>query len=108
VTLNSVGFNITRSVGPALGGIIVAAAGAAAAFAVNTLSYFALIYALMRWKPPSRSRRCRARRWAAPSSPGFAISRCRRTSEGAAARLLSSASAPAPSWPFCRSWRWIW
>lgn len=51
VTLNSVGFNITRSVGPAIGGAIVAAAGAAAAFAVNTLSYFALIYALRRWKP---------------------------------------------------------
>ncbi|KQV84547.1 MFS transporter [Rhizobium sp. Root1220] len=51
VTLNSVGFNITRSVGPALGGVIVAAAGAAAAFAVNTLSYFALIYALVRWRP---------------------------------------------------------
>nr|WP_210301504.1 MFS transporter [Rhizobium sp. BK538] len=51
VTLNSVGFNITRSVGPAIGGVIVAAAGAAAAFAVNTLSYFALIYALMGWKP---------------------------------------------------------
>ncbi|MBB3965229.1 MFS family permease [Rhizobium metallidurans] len=51
VTLNSVGFNITRSVGPAIGGIIVAAAGAAAAFAVNTMSYFALIYALLRWKP---------------------------------------------------------
>ena len=51
VTLNSVGFNITRSVGPAIGGAIVAAAGAAAAFAVNTVSYFALIYALRRWKP---------------------------------------------------------
>jgi MFS family permease len=45
------GFNMTRSVGPAIGGIIVAAAGAAAAFAVNAVSYFALIYALMRWKP---------------------------------------------------------
>ncbi|WP_222037505.1 MFS transporter [Rhizobium laguerreae] len=51
VTLNSMGFNITRSVGPAIGGVIVAAAGAAAAFAVNTLSYFALIYALLRWRP---------------------------------------------------------
>jgi MFS family permease len=51
VTLNSMGFNMTRSVGPAIGGIIVAAAGAAAAFAVNAVSYFALIYALMRWKP---------------------------------------------------------
>ncbi|HCJ74209.1 MAG TPA: MFS transporter, partial [Agrobacterium sp.] len=51
-TLNSVGFNITRSVGPAIGGIIVAAAGAAAAFFVNALSYFTLIYALFRWQPP--------------------------------------------------------
>lgn len=51
VVLNSVGFNITRSVGPAVGGIIVAAAGAAAAFAVNTCSYFALIFVLLRWKP---------------------------------------------------------
>ncbi|NKN37201.1 MFS transporter [Agrobacterium sp. a22-2] len=51
VSLNSMGFNITRSVGPAIGGAIVAAAGAAAAFAVNTFSYFALIYALLRWKP---------------------------------------------------------
>ncbi|MGO6907626.1 MFS transporter, partial [Rhizobium ruizarguesonis] len=33
------------------GGVIVAAAGAAAAFAVNTLSYLALIYALLRWRP---------------------------------------------------------
>lgn len=54
VTINSVGFNITRSVGPAIGGAIVAAAGAAAAFAVNSMSYFALIYALIRWKPESR------------------------------------------------------
>ncbi|MEJ6782394.1 MFS transporter [Aminobacter sp. Piv2-1] len=51
VALNSMGFNMTRSVGPAIGGIIVAAAGAAAAFAVNTLSYFALIFVLFRWRP---------------------------------------------------------
>lgn len=51
VTLNSMGFNITRSVGPAIGGAIVAAAGAAAAFAVNALSYVALLYVLFRWRP---------------------------------------------------------
>lgn len=49
VALNSVGFNITRSVGPAIGGAIVAAAGAAAAFAANTLSYMAILFALFRW-----------------------------------------------------------
>ncbi|MEP9374425.1 MFS transporter [Mesorhizobium sp. KR1-2] len=51
VALNSMGFNLTRSVGPALGGVIVAAAGAAAAFAVNAVSYLALIFVLLRWKP---------------------------------------------------------
>ena len=51
VALNSLGFNIARSLGPAIGGIIVAAAGAAAAFAVNALSYTALIAVLARWRP---------------------------------------------------------
>ena len=52
VALNSIGFNLARSVGPALGGAIVAAAGAAAAFMVNTVSYLALIFVLFRWRPP--------------------------------------------------------
>jgi MFS family permease len=51
VALNSMGFNSTRSVGPAIGGIIVAFAGAAAAFAINTVSYLPLIFALFRWQP---------------------------------------------------------
>nr|WP_156532569.1 MFS transporter [Agrobacterium vitis] len=51
VSLNSMGFNITRSVGPAIGGLIVAVAGAATAFAINAVSYLAMIYALFRWKP---------------------------------------------------------
>ena len=51
VTLNAMGFNMMRSVGPAVGGLIVAAAGAAAAFAVNAFSYVLLIAALWRWKP---------------------------------------------------------
>ncbi|MGB8621245.1 MAG: MFS transporter, partial [Paracoccaceae bacterium] len=51
VALNSMGFNLMRSIGPAIGGIIVAAVGAAAAFAVNAVSYAALIFALARWRP---------------------------------------------------------
>lgn len=50
VALNSMSFNLTRSVGPAIGGAIVAAAGAAAAFAINAVSYLALIVVLFRWK----------------------------------------------------------
>ena len=51
VTLNSMGFNLMRSVGPAVGGVIVAFAGAAVAFGVNAVSYVALIITLWRWKP---------------------------------------------------------
>ncbi len=56
VALNSTGFNLARSVGPAVGGMIVAAAGAAAAFFVNVLSYVGLIAVLARWRPERPAR----------------------------------------------------
>ena len=52
VALNSMGFNIARSLGPAIGGIIVATAGAAMAFVINALSYIGLLIVLVRWKSP--------------------------------------------------------
>ncbi|MGS1018360.1 MFS transporter [Allosphingosinicella humi] len=52
VALNSMGFNVARSLGPAVGGMIVAAAGAAAAFATNAVSYIGLIAVLARWRAP--------------------------------------------------------
>ncbi|RTZ45396.1 MFS transporter [Candidimonas sp. SYP-B2681] len=51
VSLNSMSYNLMRSVGPAIGGLIVALAGAAFAFALNAISYIPLIFALVRWKP---------------------------------------------------------
>ncbi len=51
VALNSLGFNLARAAGPALGGVIVAAAGPEAAFILNAFSYIALIAALLRWHP---------------------------------------------------------
>ncbi len=56
VALNSMGFNIARSVGPAIGGAIVAAAGAAGAFLTNALSYVGLIVVLLRWQPEKKPR----------------------------------------------------
>lgn len=55
VSLNSMGFNIARSVGPAIGGAVVAAAGAAAAFLINAVTYVGLIGVLLGWRPPARS-----------------------------------------------------
>jgi MFS family permease len=54
VSLNSMGFNLMRSIGPAAGGAIVAITGVAAAFAINALSYIAIIFVLLRWKAPAR------------------------------------------------------
>lgn len=56
VAMNSMGFNIARSVGPAIGGAIVAVAGAASAFALNAVSYIGLIAVLARWKQPPAPR----------------------------------------------------
>lgn len=53
VMANGMSFNLMRSIGPALGGLIIAAAGAAAAFAMNSLSYLALIIALLLWRKPT-------------------------------------------------------
>ena len=52
VALTSMGFNIARSIGPAIGGAVVAAIGAAAAFAINTICYIPLIAVLARWRRP--------------------------------------------------------
>src|SRR5436309_2017265 len=50
VALNSAGFNVARAVGPALGGIVVAAAGSGWSFLLNAASFFGVIYFLCRWK----------------------------------------------------------
>lgn len=56
VALNSMGFNAARSVGPALGGLLVAAVGAAAAFTVNAVSYIGIIGVLAFWRRPQEPR----------------------------------------------------
>src|SRR6266436_5089551 len=50
VAMNSAGFNVARAVGPALGGMVIAAAGSGTAFLLNALSFFGVIVVLYRWK----------------------------------------------------------
>jgi len=56
VALNSLGFNIARTVGPAIGGAIVAGFGAQVAFMINAVSYIGLIAVLGAWRYPPRER----------------------------------------------------
>ncbi|WP_093758224.1 MFS transporter [Tardiphaga sp. OK245] len=50
VALNGISYNIARSFGPAIGGIVVATAGAVAAFAANAVLYIPLLVVLFLWR----------------------------------------------------------
>jgi MFS family permease len=65
VALNGISYNIARSFGPAIGGLVVATAGAVAAFAVNAALYLPLMVVLFLWNrthEPSRLPRERLNR----------------------------------------------
>ena len=57
VALNGISYNIARSFGPAIGGIVVATAGAVAAFAANALLYIPLLVVLFLWNRTSEPSR---------------------------------------------------
>ncbi|TVV77232.1 MFS transporter [Sphingomonas solaris] len=50
VALGTISYNLARSFGPALGGVIVLAAGAKAAFAINAVCYAPLLFAYLIWR----------------------------------------------------------
>ena len=52
--LNGVNMNLARAVGPALGGVIVAIAGAGWVFALNAASFVGIAAVVARWRAPER------------------------------------------------------
>jgi MFS family permease len=54
IALNSSGFNLARVVGPGIGAVIIAKAGIAACFGVNSLSYIAVLIGLFLIRLPPR------------------------------------------------------
>ncbi|MGH6694821.1 MFS transporter, partial [Sphingopyxis sp.] len=57
IALNTIAYNLARSVGPALGGLLISIVGTAAAFGLNAISYIVLIVVLLRWHPETTPRR---------------------------------------------------
>ncbi|WP_050382135.1 MFS transporter [Bradyrhizobium pachyrhizi] len=57
VALNGISYNIARSFGPAIGGMVVALAGAGVAYALNALLYLPLMSALFLWKRAAKPSR---------------------------------------------------
>lgn len=50
IALNSLGVNISRAIGPALGGVIVAVSGPTAVYALNAISILAVLGVLLAWR----------------------------------------------------------
>jgi predicted MFS family arabinose efflux permease len=72
VAANSVGVNISRAVGPALGGLLIAGFGIAVPFWLNAASNIGIIAALLWWRrPPPPAHRLPAERFAGALRAGF-------------------------------------
>jgi predicted MFS family arabinose efflux permease len=52
ISLGAISFNLARSVGPALGGVLISLWSSELAFAINAISYLGMIVVLARWNPP--------------------------------------------------------
>jgi MFS family permease len=50
VTLNSIAFNVTRALGPAIAGIILALTGPGILFVINAVSFSAVIWVIFQWR----------------------------------------------------------
>jgi MFS family permease len=51
ISLNAIAFNLARSVGPALGGLIISIWNPSLAFGLNAISYVGMVVVLLRWHP---------------------------------------------------------
>jgi MFS family permease len=50
IALNSIAINVSRAIGPAIAGVLVAVVGAWLVFVLNALSYIGILAVLLRWK----------------------------------------------------------
>lgn len=106
IAANSVGVNISRAIGPALGGVIIAALGIAAPFWLNAIANLGIIAALIWWRPRrEQARRLPAERFGGAIRTGFRHARhnahLRATLIRGAAFFLFASSY----WPCSRSLR---
>jgi MFS family permease/quinol monooxygenase YgiN len=50
IALNSIAINVSRAIGPAIAGVLVAVVGAWLVFVLNALSYIGILAVLLRWR----------------------------------------------------------
>ena len=75
VSLQSVNMNLSRVIGPAIGGVILPTVGPEGVFAINGLTYLFVIYALLRAAPRGRTPRDDTERGWTRVVGGFRVAR---------------------------------
>jgi len=76
IAANSIGFNLSRAIGPALGGLFAAAFGVASPFWINAVSNLGINGGLIWWHPPrQRTTRLPAERFARAIRSGLRYAR---------------------------------
>ncbi|WP_312412088.1 MFS transporter [Comamonas sp.] len=78
VALNSLGINIARAIGPALGGVVLAGLGASVTYGVDVISYAFVIAALLWWPRPKAEQDDLSERFAGAFRAGLRYARSSR------------------------------
>lgn len=79
VALNSAGFNLSRAIGPALGGLVVGWLGPTWAFALNAVSFVGVVVVLRGWQHQPVPTDLPAERFTAAMKVGLRYTRHRQT-----------------------------
>ena len=99
IAMNSVGINVSRALGPALGGLITVAFGIAASFWINAVSNLGVIAALLRWRSaPHRDSQLPAERFISALRTGVRHSRNNRHLRATLLRSLGFFSFASCYW----------
>ncbi|TLX57741.1 MFS transporter [Stutzerimonas nosocomialis] len=78
VALNSLGINIARAIGPAMGGLILASLGAAFTYGVDVITYVFVISALLWWRRPPAAQDVLSERFVGAFRAGLRYARASR------------------------------
>ncbi len=78
VALNSLGINIARAVGPALGGLVLASLGAAFTYGIDVISYVFVVAALWWWPRPEAAQDALSERMGGAFRAGLRYARASR------------------------------